>query len=306
MNLRLLAAFPLLLLSPSALAAPATPCVPASMQPFGSSFPANLPGFGYEALNATTADVQLYSVTGAGSLTPVPLTIGPVVDGLLKVAPTTPLVAGTSYELDFKAPCNGYQSGYPPQPVKFTAAPEAPIPTQIGTLEGAPTVLVQRLGTTKFSVTASYRLAPDMQPWLPVYQLGLEVDGRVVETHQAVAATNVIQITGTGWCDAANAATSTHPIKLKARLPFAPTLETAVTSASFECPPPALGNPGASPPIPPGGVTAASGGTPSSSSSSSNGGGCSTTPGVASSSFALFGLALGFFALVRRATRKDS
>src|SRR5262245_21689356 len=77
-----------------ALAAP--PCVAAKVLPSAPVVPANLPGFAYTALKATSSDVHLFN-TSSGRVE-VPLTID-TADGFLKLTPPTVLLAGASYEL---------------------------------------------------------------------------------------------------------------------------------------------------------------------------------------------------------------
>src|SRR4051812_38431420 len=86
----LLACSALVLVTPAG-AAPAPTCTPATMTPRAATIPANLPAFAYTALSATSKDVRLVATDSAADL---PLTVGPVSDGLLKVAPTNPLIAG--------------------------------------------------------------------------------------------------------------------------------------------------------------------------------------------------------------------
>ena len=284
--------------SVDAQAAVQLPCTPATMTPLAPSVPANLPGFGYDALKATAGDVHLYNTNG-GSKTEVAVAVGPIVDKLNKVAPTSPLVAGSSYELDYNGFCDF--SGYPVTPLKFTVTDAAPIPTALGELQGQPTVTVTNLGTSKVSIVATYALSAEMKPWIAVYELGLELDGRVIETNRAAVPNDSIQINGIGWCDAANAATTTHSIKLKAQLPFSPTLETTAATATFECPAPLIGTPGAANPVAPPGVTPTSSGGTSTTTTSGSSGGCSmaSVPGGLSA-LPLLGIAIGIAAVARR------
>lgn len=228
----------------SASAAAQPRCVPAQILPSASVVPVNLPGFGYTALKGTVSDVHLWATTG-GSRTEIPLTLEHV-DGLLKLSPTTPLVAGSTYELEYAPYCYGTVTN--PGPYKFTATASAPLPTKLGAVSGTPTVVTKDFGTTQFTIDARYALDPAMKPWASVYQLLVLLDGRLVGT-KATLAGDAVDIRAVGWCDAANAASRTHALTLRARLPFAPTLDTDATALTFDCPAPVLHAPvGAAPP----------------------------------------------------------
>jgi hypothetical protein len=310
MKLRLslagLTAFCGLAIATTASAAPATPCVPATMTPLATSFPANLPAFGYTATTATASDVHLFA-TGT-TRTEIPLTVGPAIEnGYLKVVPTTPLVAGTSYELQYQAFCS--YGAYPPsKPLTFTATADAPLPTTLGELTSGPTVTLTDYGTTQVAIAATYSIAAEMKPWAGVYQLGIVFDGKVVETHATVAAAgDAVKVDATGWCDAASAATNKHTVQLRGRLPFAPSVETTSAPLDFVCPPPRIGTPpnnGAVPPTTGASSSGSSGNNDGGTSSTSTTGGCSTSPGSAPASAASIGLVLGLAALVRRRVRR--
>jgi hypothetical protein len=223
------------LLSKSAWAAAQAPCAAATIEPAASTIPANFPGFGYTATKATTADIHLKAVASSAD---VPLTLGPVADGFIKVAPTSPLTVGQSYELSFTPFCS--YGPYPQQsPLTFTVAAEAPIPTKLGTAAGAPTFTVKDLGTTQFKIAASYVLENEMKPWAAVYRLGILFDGRPIETKITRSADGTkVDVAATGWCDDSSAGKTKHDVVLRARLPFAPSLETAPASLEFSCPAP--------------------------------------------------------------------
>ncbi len=286
----------LLTLVSVAKAAPAPSCNPASMTPSAASIPANFPGFAYTAQAATANDVHLFTLAKVE----VPLTLGPVVGGLLKVKPAA-LTPGTTYELDFSSFCN--YGNYPPQgPIVFMATAEAPLPTRLGEVSGTPTVVLEDFGTTKYTITAAYTLDPEMKPWLSVYQLDVALDGNRVSTKASVDATGTsAHVIGTGWCDAVTAASNAHTIQLRATLPFAPTLDTATVTVSFSCPAPNITTPPKEPLQPP----------PTSASSSSgnagggHAGGCAATPsrtGNGATDLTLFAMALGLASFVRRRT----
>jgi MYXO-CTERM domain-containing protein len=243
----LLAGLPLsLLYCAAAAAAPAPPCVPASVVPRATSIPANLPGFGYDALTATSTDVHLLDTTGGG--VELPMTVGTVQDGLLKLTPASPLVAGKSYSLNFNAFCN-----YGPTPqgaIAFTATAAAPFPTTIGTLASGFAVSTKDFGTTQFTITGSYNLAAEMMPWAGVYDMFIVLDGKRVATKATVNGTR-LDLTATGWCDAATAATKNHSINLRGKLPFVPVVDSAITPTTFDCPAPNVTAPaGTNPNVP--------------------------------------------------------
>lgn len=300
MNLRPFAAAGLALCSglavaTSAEAAPAPTCVSATMTPAAAAFPANLPAFGYTATTATAKDVHLYAV--GPTRTELPLTVGPeVVDGYVKVAPAAPLVAGTAYELEFSPFCS--YSAYPTKPLSFTPTAEVPLPTKLGELTSGPTVVLTDYGTTQVAIKATYSVAAEMKPWAAVYQLGMVFDGQVVETHPTFSG-DAVQIDASAWCDDAASKTNKHTLQLRARLPFAPSVETTSAPIEFVCPAPRITTApdnGAVKPVGTSGSSGASAGSPSTT------GGCSTSP-AAPSSAASLGFLLAVAALVRRARR---
>jgi MYXO-CTERM domain-containing protein len=289
-----------------AVAIPA--CTPAAVTPnlTNLTVPANLPGLAYDALAATSNDVHLFA-TSSGK-TEVPITVGPVQDGVLKLTPSA-LVPGTSYELQYSAFCQ--YSPYPAQPFDFTVGPEAPLPTSMGTAQGA-TIKTTNFGTTEYTITAAYSLAPEVKPWLGIYQLTMVLDGRPVATQPVVlGGGDGVQLSAKGWCDATNAATKTHTIQLRGTLPFTPTLDTASVEATFDCPASSVTTLPSDPASPPSGGgtttsggTATSGGNGSSDPGGSSGGGCSAAPSRSTSTFAFAGaMALGLAALLRSRRR---
>jgi hypothetical protein len=232
-----------------AAAAVAPPCVPAGVLPRATNIPANIPAFGYEAQKATANDIHLF-VTSGGAKTETPLTVGFVEDGLLKVAPTSALVPGKTYSLEFNAYCS-YGPTQPPGPINFTATAEAPLPTKIGDLVGPHAVTTADFGTTKFSIKGSYTIAAEMTPWLGVYDFFITLDGRRAQTIVTVAGNNAVDVVATGWCDEKTGSTGTHAIVLNAKLPFTPVLQTVVANASFSCPAPNIHAPAPSNPTVP-------------------------------------------------------
>lgn len=286
-------------------AAPRAPCVHARVTPAAASIPANLPAFGYTALNAQPSDVHL--VATSGTKIEIPLTLGPVEGSFLRVAPTTPLIAGTTYELTFASFC-GYGTTPPPGPLVFTATAEAPLPTKVGQIVSAPKFTVKDFGTTQYTIAASYTLDPEMKPWASVYQLNVVFDGRAVET-KVVPAGDGIEVAATGWCDQATAATKKHTVQLRGKLAFAPTIETASSELEFDCPAPNIGTPTSNPvpPEPGGGSSSGTGNGTGAGNGAGNGngssGGCSVT-GASTSSLPALAALFGLAALLRR--RKSS
>lgn len=284
----------------TASAAPAMPCAPATMTPIATSVPANLPAFAYSATNATAGDVHLTALSATAPAGDVPLTIGPVAEGHLKVAPTKPLVAGTSYRLEYQSFC-GY-GPYPSKPLEFTATAEAPLPTQLGALTSGPTVTLKDYGSTQVAITAGYSVVDEMKPWAHLYQINVAFDGKLVETKSTwSSALDSVQIEAKGWCDQASAATTKHTIQLRGRLPFAPTVETLAANMDFVCPPPSISPPPNNAAVPPTSTSSSSGatGTGTGTPTTTIHGGCSATPGATSSS-ASIALLFGLAALVRR------
>ncbi len=283
-------------------AAPLPACTPATMSPHAAVIPANLPGFAYTALAATASDVQLYQGTSGTALA---VTVGPAVDGLLKVLPQAPLVVGSSYRLEFSAFCE-YGPTKPQGPVTFTVAPEAPLPTKLAGPLTTPNVSVHDYGTSAFTITTSATLDPEMKPWQAVYQLAVVIDGKLVDTRSIIGSGDIVKVSADGWCDAALAATKNHTVQLRGRLPFAPTLDTLGAPVTFDCPAPAFGTPTGSPPVapPPGTSSSSSGGAsgaPGASNPSSAAGGCAIAPSATRDALLpLLGLALGAAFVARR------
>lgn len=298
-----------LLVSTSASAAPAMPCAPATVTPQAHSIPANLPAFGYTAVNATANDIHLVRTLAGGTTADVPLTLGRTVDGYLEVKPSAALVPGSAYELQFQSFCS--YGAYPSAPLTFVADPEAPLPTKLGDLASAPTVSLKDYGTTQITINATYTLADEMKPWASVYELGMSLDGKVLETHRTAVGGGGIQINAVGWCDPASASLTKHTVQLQAHLPFAPPVASLPTTMDFVCPPPSINTPGNNPPTPPSGTSGTSGSSGSSGIDSpeqprrTTVNGCSTsavTSAATSSgtSIASMGLLLGLAMLVRR------
>ena len=282
-------------------AAPAPVCTPATMSPHAAVIPANLPGFAYTALAATASDVQLYQGT---SSTPLPVTVGPAVDGLMKVLPQAPLVVGSTYRLEFSPFCQ-YGPTKPQGPITFTVAPEAPLPTKLAGPLATPNVSVHDYGTSAFSITTSATLDPEMKPWQALYQLVVVVDGKLIDTRSIIASDDLVKVSADGWCDAALAATKNHTVQLRGRLPFAPTLDTLGVPVTFDCPAPTFGTPTVSPPVapPPGTSSSSSGGTSGTPGNNPSGasGGCALAPSAAHGALLpLVGLALGAAFVARR------
>lgn len=248
----------LVTLEGAAHAVAAPPCVAAKVLPQTTPttiVPANIPGFGYTALKATASDVHLFQTTGGR--TEIPLSATGPIDGFLKVAPTTNLTPGMSYELEFQPFCNRTPAA---GPVKFTAGPSAPLPTKIGSPRGTPAITTKDFGTTQFTIVADYTIDPEMKPWAAIYELAIVVDGRAVSSRPAING-DAVQINAVGWCDATNAAKNDHTVQLRATLPFAPKLETVAANLSFSCPAPKITTPGNIPvPGPTGGGTSSSSG----------------------------------------------
>lgn len=306
-----LAASTILAIPATVWAAAQPPCTPASMTPSAAtSVPANLPGFGYNATAATANDVHLFA-TSPGPRTEVPVTLGPVEGGLLKVKPMA-LTAGTSYQLEYSAFCS--YGGYPSKPLTFVAAAEAPLPTKLGETTGVPVVVLKDYGTTQYTITATYSVAAEMKPWSGVYQVGIALDGKLVDTKPTFdTARDTVQVVATGWCTEANAQTKKHTIGLRGTLPFAPTVETTSTDVEFDCPAPKFSTLPSNPPVQPvpGGTTP--GGTTGSGASNDDGGhreasGCSvgstsTASSPLPSAAFFFGAIFAVIALIRRVNR---
>lgn len=290
-----------LAVSSNAWSVAAPPCIPAAVMPRAKAVPANLPAFGYTATKATASDIHLFSLSNGR--TEVPLTVGPAADGWLKVVPTSALVVGGSYELAFQSFC-----GYGPIPEKgpltFTVKAASPIPTKLGDPQGSPQVTTKSYGTTQVAITATYTLADEMKPWADVYELGVDLDGRTIETHTTLTA-DTVQVSALGWCDETNAKTSTHTIQLRARLPFTPDVDATPAQATFDCPAPSFSTPGTPNPTKPSGTATSGGGTTPGTYTPGKSGGCSVGATNASGNALFAALGLGLVALVRRRTSRS-
>lgn len=283
-----------LLFGPEASAAVQSACTPATMTPNAATIPVNFPGFGYDALMAMPSDVHLYDTTNG--TTEVPLTVGPVVDGLLKVVPSTPLTVGHMYELNFSPFCS-YGATMPQGPIKFTAVASTALPTKLGDLQGTPTFTVKDYGTSQYTLGATYLLADEMKPWSEIYELVVSFDGEEIETHATVSGSTV-QIATLGWCDATTAHAMPHQLVLKAKLPFAPEVQTSATAMSFSCPAPNIGTPPPGNPVQPPLAPTPTASVPGKA------GGCSAS-GQSAPSLASVGLVLAISAWLRRRTKKE-
>ncbi|MDB4938474.1 MAG: hypothetical protein JWP87_5446 [Labilithrix sp.] len=275
------------LLPAAAAAAPAPECSAATMLPDVARVPANFPGFAYSATNATAKDVHLVDVASSAELAVV---LGPVVDGVLKVAPAMPFTAGKAYELRYEPFCSFAPT--PTTPLFFEASAAAPLPTTLGEAKSPATADLQP-GGSAFAVTALVKVAPEMQPWLPAYRLSVVVDGEPLSTNTtsgADAGEKVLD--GIGFCSAALAASPKHTVRIRATLAFAPTLETTPASLDLFCPAPKPAPVGPAPGV---AVPVATDGGGSS--------GCSTS-GASSSSLALGGAALGALVVARARRRR--
>ena len=276
MNLRPFAAAGLALCSglavaTSAEAAPAPTCVSATMTPAAAAFPANLPAFGYTATTATAKDV--HSTPSDPTQTELPLTVGPeVVDGYAEGrcrrhrSSRARRTSSSSAVLqllripDEAALVHADRRG---------AAADEARRAHVGTDRRA-----HRLRTTQVAIKATYSVAAEMKPWAAVYQLGMVFDGQVVETHPTFSG-DAAQIDASAWCDDAASKTNKHTLQLRARLPFAPSVETTFGTIEFVCPAPRITTApdnGAVKPVGTSGSSGASAGSPSTT------GGCSTSP----------------------------
>ncbi len=284
--------------SPMAWAAPAAVCIPAELIPAkATTIPVNIPAFAYDALSTTSNDVTVLDGTTG---TMAAATLGPVAGGWNKVVPSQPLIAGHSYEIDFNPYCS-YGATPGGGKIKFTAAPEAPLPTLVGTITGTPTFTVKDYGTSEIAIHASYTLADEIKPWLAIYELALTIDGEILETK--ISPTGAVD--AQGWCDAVTAkAGNTHQVMLVARLPFATTVESAPTQLEFSCPAPNIGTPAQEMLTPSPAATGGATDNPAAPSGAGTSKGCAFAPSSAPA-FGSLGLALGVVTFLRRRLRRS-
>ena len=277
-----------------AIAAPPS-CIPATLVPSTQQpIPANIPGFGYTALGAKANDVQFVQL---GPGTDLGVTIGAPQDGLLKVRPASPLRPGQGYSITYASFC-GYGTTPDPGPFKFVAGPEAPLPTRLGDATTPLVAIAQDRGTGSFTVNGAFTLDAAMKPWASIYKLSVVVDGQVVPTKVTLSpAFDSATVVANGWCDVKLSSTTSHTLQLRARLPFAATLDSDPVSADFVCPASTVTTLPNDPATAPGTVPGAA--TPSSSTNTTQGG-CSAAPGAASSAVGALGLVLGLALLARR------
>lgn len=278
-----------------AVAAPPS-CIPATLVPSTQQpIPVNIPGFGYTALSAQASDLHLFQ---GSSSTDLGMTVGASSDGLLKVLPATPLTPGTAYRIELSSFC-GFSPTPDAGPFRFTAAPAAPLPTRLGDASAPLVATAQDRGTGSFRVAGAFALDPAMKPWASIYKLNVVVDGQVVPTKVTLSpAYDSATVVANGWCDAKLSSTTTHTLQLRARLPFAATLDSDPVAATFTCPASTVTTLPNDPAASPGTVPTA--GTPSSTPTKASSGGCSASPSRGGVPFGAAALVLGVGLLVRR------
>lgn len=148
-------------------------------------------------------------------------------------------------------------------------------------------------------MTGAFTLDPAMKPWASIYKLNVVVDGQVVPTKVTLSpAYDSATVTANGWCDAKLSSTTSHTLQLRARLPFAATLDSDPVAATFTCPASTVTTLPNDPAASPGAVPAAGG--PSSTTSNAGSGGCSAAPIRGASPFAALAVLLGVGLLARR------
>lgn len=215
-----------------ASAAPAPSCKPATMTPRGERIPANLPAFAYAAPSATSNDVHLSDTTGTTKKA-VPLSVSAPSNGVVKVAPASPLVAGNRYELSFDPFCE--YGAYGVSPMTFTATESAPLPATIGKVRT--TTSGESGASTGFAVLVSIDVAAEMRPWAHLYAYDVTIDGTLHETSPVKVSYDgaKLDLTTFGVCDDAMAQRGTHTVRIGAKLPYAPEVEPIATTVDFSC-----------------------------------------------------------------------
>jgi uncharacterized protein (TIGR03382 family) len=99
----------------------------------GVTIPANAPGLFWRPsmTSGQPADPSTVRLTRLGDTTPIPFTpVAEVGSSDWVLVPQQPFIAGTQYVLEESVQCNGA----PGARTVFTAGPEAPLPTTLGTL----------------------------------------------------------------------------------------------------------------------------------------------------------------------------
>jgi hypothetical protein len=277
-------------------------CIPPRIAPAASAIPKNFPGFGLDVPMAQSQSIHLVDVTrGAGDL---PLTLGPVTGPWLKVVPQAGFTVGDAYTLSSDQSCTGLT--VPNQkPISFTIVAEAPIPTTLGTVAGTPTFKVTDYGTSELSIDASYTLSAEMKPWASVYELGINFDGRGLESHPTLsAAGDSVHISALGWCDDASAKLTRHQVKLTATMPFTATLQTDAIELDFTCPSANIVTPKPAVLTPPENT----GTTSTTPGAGTHSGGCAVTNPGANGAAGLSAVGLGLFTamIVRKRMKKGA
>ncbi|WP_233610112.1 hypothetical protein [Corallococcus sp. AB049A] len=150
----------------------------------GGAVPANVPGLVVRPpLREATevATIQLLQADG----TPVPFTLAIGARGTHVVVPTAPLVPGTQYRIEAKGLCQFQETLT--QSATFTAGPELPLPTTLGTLgvdtpkRGTfPVFGDAECGSPQEGDFTSLRFtpSPELVPFLPWMTWTVEVDGQ--------------------------------------------------------------------------------------------------------------------------------
>ena len=277
----------------SAAAAPAPPCFPATITPtLTGEVPATLPAFAYSAVQAKATDIHLFDVTG-GAKNEVALTLGPVIGGLLKVAPASPLVPGESYQLQYAAFCD--YGGFSTEPLSFTAGPAAPLPTHVGQIVGAPQIREYPKGN--YSLQATYAIADEMKPWTNLVHFSLIWrDTNADMFIQSQPEQGTLHATADGPCSNLTQGTTHHSFVLRATRVFADPIESDPTDVELDCAAVVPATP-ATPSTPSTPSTPAQNDTTSSSSTHH---GCAAGPGAASPGAALAAIGAIGAAFARR------
>ncbi|RKH67455.1 hypothetical protein [Corallococcus aberystwythensis] len=150
----------------------------------GGTVPANVPGLVVRPPLLESTDVSTLKLLQADG-TPVPFTLANGGRTTHVLVPKTPLVPGTQYRIEAKGICQYRETQT--QSAAFTAGPELPLPTTLGTLSvdassrgEFPVYGDSNCGSTQEGDSTELRFtpSPELVPFLPWVRWEVEVDGQ--------------------------------------------------------------------------------------------------------------------------------
>lgn len=150
----------------------------------GGPVPANVPGLVVRPPLLESTDVSTLRLLQSDG-TPVPFTLADGSRNTQVLVPKAPLVPGTRYRIEAKGLCQHQETQT--QSATFTAGPERPLPTTLGTLSvdtpsrgTFPVYGDSNCGSTQEGDSTTLRFTPaaELVPFLPWVHWTVEVDGQ--------------------------------------------------------------------------------------------------------------------------------